>query len=196
MANHVSTFISFERISDAGREKLNEILSRVRPSENAGRQWFGDMWVDGKDGSPSYDDTDTFDWMCENIGPKWCYIEEVDDDSIRVISAWSWPEKGVEWLIDQIKLVDPKLIVSVQFEDEMPNFFGAYVYDADGIVDGFEEDWDELKERVELSHPELADLEEESDEWWDVMNENMYEILNEAQYEIISETVQNLLSEE
>jgi hypothetical protein len=200
MANHVTTHVEFHRISEAGKAKFDELIARLRVKPNNswsdGRPWLGDMWVDGKEGSPTYEDTDQYAWTTENIGPKWCYIDDMDDGYINLVSAWSVPEEGLRWLFDQIIEVDPTFIATIQYEDEMPNFYGAYVYDKDGTVDMFEDDWDDLKELVAIEHPELLELEEESDEWWDCMNDNMYEALNEKQWEFIQEILENLSDEE
>lgn len=187
MANHVSTYVEFRKLNDAGKELLSKLISRIR--EDGTYRWFGDMWVDGTDQTPTYQETEQYVWTTENIGPKWCYVEEVGEDYIRLTSAWSWPEQGIEWLVNQLAAVDPKVLITCQFDDEMPNFIGVAVYDRHGFVDGFEDDWDQIKDRVTEEHPEIDELEEESEEWWDAVHEKMYEVISDAQWSYINEVV-------
>lgn len=188
MANNVNTYVSFERISDAGVEKLKELISRIRTDGNT--RWLGDMWVDGKEGSPTYEDTEQYSWTTENIGPKWNYVEDFGEDYLSIVSAWSTPSEGIAWIVEKIASVDKDVRVTVTYEDEMPNFYGAAVYDAEGLVDYIEWDSDELTEDMQAEHPELvehwdADEEEGDDEYWDLWNDCVWEFMSEKQYEWI-----------
>ena len=62
MANHVRYTIDFHQINEAALTRLTEICARVREPEGYGDQWFGDMFVDGKEGSPTYEDTNHVNW--------------------------------------------------------------------------------------------------------------------------------------
>lgn len=199
MANNVYTYVNFHKISDAGKEKFNELLSRVRTDGNY--QWLGDMWVDGKEGSPTYEETEKYEWTTTVIGPKWNYIEDQGDDFLYLCSAWSWPENGVMWIVDQISEVDPELIVTVTYEDEMPNFFGCAVFSKEGYVDSCEWDDTELREDMHAQYPELVenwDDEEEdasSEEYWDIWNDNVHEFMSDRQHEYIDIVLESMKDE-
>lgn len=194
MANHVSTYISFYQISDEGKARLQEILSRTQQSE---RNWFGDIFVDGKENSPTYEDTQGYDWNINNVGSKWCYIEDSGEDYLYLVSAWSYPAEGVNWLIEQIGEVDPSLIAVSNYEDEMPNFFGSVVYNAYGGYDNIEWSYEDLVEELWMDHPEMEeewdeDEEEGSDEYWDIFNEHSNDKINEMQEAFSSELIEYL----
>lgn len=189
MANHVNTYVRFEKLNEAGVAKLNELYSRIR--EDNGYHWFSDMWGLDKEVSGKYD------WNCENIGPKWSYIEDRGDDFLNITSAWEYPQAGIEWLIEQLAEVDPDVLVYVTYEDEMPNFFGCWFFNKDGIIDGCEWDSDEIKELMHEVYPELAELneEEDSDKYWDIWSENIWELCNEKQYEVYQSIIEDLKNE-
>lgn len=175
MANYVSWRLHFIKISEEATKKLKEIQSRVRPiDENNYHRWFGDLWVDGKEGSPSYEETEKYDWTLDNIGPKWCYIEEMEEDVISGQSAWSPPIEGIEWLLEQ--LGDENLVSSFTYEDEMPNFIGARVYKGSELVS--EEEWN-YESLIEFTISEYyADLggkyNFEENEWLDDESEEFF----------------------
>ena len=124
MANIVTFRVSFEQINKAATEKLKELYSRFQTSDCN----FGDMFVDGEEGSPTYEETNKRSWYGDNIGSKWCYLEEYDDDYLFGRSAWAAPDDGLHWLAKQLGELDPELIMWVTFEDEMPNFVGWAVF--------------------------------------------------------------------
>ena len=69
MPNHVNTHVRFEKLSDAGKAKLQELYSRIRAKENE-YEWFSDIFGLDKE------ITDLREWNLENVGPKWCYFED------------------------------------------------------------------------------------------------------------------------
>jgi hypothetical protein len=191
MANHVNTWVKFERLNDAGKAKLQELYARVRNVDD-NRPWFGDMW--GLDPTVS----DTYDWNCDNVGPKWCYFEDREEDCFQTTSAWSYPEQGISWLIEQLAEVDPNVLAYVTYEDEMPNFFGCWFFDANGIYDGYEWDSEEIEQLMRQEHPALLELDEEeqSDEYWDLWSENIWELVAEKQYEVYQSIIMELNEEQ
>ena len=188
MANHVNTYVYFESISDAGKQKLEQLYTRIR--KDTSYSWFGDMWVDGEEGSPSYEETEKYDWTTKVIGPKWSYLEDYGDDFMSLTSAWSAPLDGIDWVVQQIAEVDPNVIARVTYEDEFPNFFGAALYTADGQYDIEEWDDGELRTMLLEEHPEMAehwdeDEEECDDEYWDMYQEHCWEKVNDVQNDAI-----------
>lgn len=186
MANHVSTHVRFEKINEAGLAKLQELYARIR-KEDKGYEWFSDLW--GLD----QEKTNLYEWNLENVGPKWCYFDDRGEDYFHTVSAWSYPETGLNWLFEQIASVDPEFIASVMYEDEMPNFFGIYVYNKDGIIDGCEWGEDgEINELMAQEVPELTSLNEESDEYWEIWNDSIWEIISDKQYEVYTNIMESL----
>jgi len=192
MANHVRTTVRFEKLNDAGKAKLQELYSRIR-TEDKGYEWFSDMWVSATCGV-DYETSSTYDWMIENVGPKWCYFEDRDEDQFTTTSAWSPPETGLLWLFEQIASADPDFIASVFYEDEMPNFFGVYVYNKDGMVDGSEWESEEIEELMKEAVPELNEINEETDseKYWEIWTDNIWDVVSEKQYEIFKDVMESL----
>ena len=191
MANHVNTHVRFEKLNDAGKAKLQELYSRVRTGSDKAviYEWFSDIF--GLD--PEI--TDKYDWNLENIGPKWCYFEDRGEDYFNTVSAWSFPQAGLEWLFEQIASVDPDFIASIMYEDEMPNFFGVYVYNKDGMIDGCE--WGEEGEIEEMMHemvPSLRELdqEEQSEVYFDIWSDNIWELVHDKQDQVYNDIMSTL----
>ncbi len=192
MANNVHWSLSFRSINDEAKARFVEMQSRIR---NEGlHSWFADMWVDGKDGSPTYDETEKYEWTTNNIGPKWCYVEDMEDDYMSGESAWSAPEQGIETIISELSELDPEMITIFTYEDEMPNFFGIGIYEGADLVDGFEDEYDDLIQRAISSHPDELDGNwNAEEECW--MNEEAEEFFYDVQYEIMGDAQMSLADE-
>jgi len=199
MANHVHYSVNFHQINEQARAKLQELFSRVRTDGNY--QWFSDIFVDGDE--LTYEQTEQYSWTLENIGPKWCYFEDYSaaegDVYFNGEAAWSPPEEGLVKLLEILEEHDPNIITSMTYEDEMPNFVGVYVYQGSECYDGFEDEWEELRDRViaesETLTPESWDEEEDDwadDEARDTFQEEMWEIIGDSQWQIIHECVEQL----
>lgn len=196
MANHVSYSVRFEEINEAAKAKWNELTSRLVKEDY--EYWFGDLWV-YENGPVSADDVRQYEWTTSNIGPKWCYIQDFDEDGFSGYSAWSAPEQGLEWILGQLKEADPNIITSFYYDDEMPNFYGAYVYEGDECYDGFEDEGDELITRcIEENPDELGGKWDEDDMEWadedaeDFYREVMYETMHNAQADLVSDTLNQI----
>ena len=87
----LSRFLLNNSMKAMQRQSFKEMFSNDSKMNDCN---FGDMFVDGKEGSPTYEETNTRNWYNENVGAKWCYIEEYDDDYLFGRSAWSAPEAG------------------------------------------------------------------------------------------------------
>ena len=184
MANHVHFSVNFHQINEAARAKLQELFSRIRTDNNY--QWFSDIFVDGDE--LTYDEAGQYSWTLENIGPKWCYLED-----------YSAAEEGLVKLLEILEEHDPNIITSMTYEDEMPNFVGVYVYQGSECYDGFEDEWEELRDRViaesETLTPESWDEDEDDwvdDEARDTFQEEMWEIIGDSQWQIIHECVDQI----
>ncbi len=188
MANNVNTCIDMENLNSNAVNLIKELYSRVRETEDY--KWFGDMFVDGT--NVTYEQSEKYEWTLENIGPKWCYIEDFDVGEngcmIRTVSAWGAPITAVENLLTTIAAICPDVVTEVTYEDEMPNFIGANFYTGDTLDDSSEWDYDELLEEVKKHHDieedEDGDLTEESQ---DIVWENIWETSRDLQQEFLSE---------
>jgi hypothetical protein len=199
MANHVNFNIRFAEVNDEAKEVWKKLTGRL-VKENY-EYWMGDMWV-YEDAGVSKDDVRQYSWTIENLGPKWCYITDFDEDGCQGYSAWSAPEQGLNWILAQMAKVDPKMITEFTYEDEGPNFFGAYVYEGEEVVDGAEWDWDELITLVIKDNSELEgkyneeDQEFIDDESQDLFYEVMWETVHDEQSRIISDAEMYLQKEQ
>jgi len=84
---------------------------------------------------------DSYTWHCEQIGAKWCNIEDWGDDFIGGYSAWSPP---VEMLGHLAKYIDTEL--KMTYEDEFRNFIGVAWADNEGLTSYEEIVGDDLME--------------------------------------------------
>ena len=201
MANHVHTVIEFHKINDEAKAKLISMVGRCREGEY-GRKWFGDLFVNE---DLTYEMVEQYSWTTENIGPKWCYIEEFDEDALMMItnSAWSAPEDGVGKLVEILNTYDDNIVWSIKYEDEMPNFIGAYVYLNDDCIDGAQDEIDEIIDAIFEEHPNLKEHWDEDEEYWkcdedgDMTDEasEAEDEFREIQYEWISNRLDSLVSE-
>ena len=184
MANNVTFKVSFEQINKAATERLKEMFSRFQNNDCN----FGDMFVDGKEGSPTYEETNTRNWYNENIGSKWCYLEEYDDDYLFGRSAWAAPWEGLHWLADQLGELDPELLMNVSYEDEGPNFVGWMVFDGVDLWDEGVEDDDAIKDIVSKYSPDtnLDDEDEYHEALWESIYDWQRENFNRVEKEIIN----------
>jgi len=77
----------------------------------------------------------------------------------------------------------------------MPNFFGTYTYDGADLYDGFEDDYEELQERIFQEHPHLREKWDSDEEEWkddeseEEFREVMYEVMHNAQDDDIQENI-------
>lgn len=199
MANHVQFSINFFQMNEEATAKWNEIRARMdNNTDDNNEHWFGDMWVDGQEGSPTSDDVRQYSWTTGHIGPKWCYVEEHHEEGMYGYAAWAAPEMGLEWILGQLSELDEKMITSFTYEDEMPNFIGAYVYEGNECVDGVEDDYSDLCLRAERNYEELSGkFDEDTEEWEDeeaedFFRDEVYELINEVQQNIIDETIRDI----
>lgn len=198
MANYVNFCVSFDQINEAAKSKLKELYGRIR-NEEGSQAWFSDMFVEG---DLTYEQTSKYEWTTANIGPKWCYLEDFDEDSMHGTSAWCYPEEGIIKLLEILYELDPFLITSVTYEDEGPNFAGCVIFQGDEQWDGFEDDYDEIREYVIRSSETLTEdsWDDEMEEWADgeaedTFQEEIWECISIKQMEVINSNVEQIKEE-
>ena len=117
---------------------------------------------------------DSYDWYCENVGAKWCHIEECEYGYIAGYSAWRQPNELVLNLIDFFaKEYDTEVTASMTYEDEFRNFMGKQYYGTDKSEgdwysyegDCIETDGDKLVEQFNERFPDI-DTEVEDFDWY------------------------------
>lgn len=188
MANHVSSYLKFVRVNDAGMAFILKELQRI----NAVERKYGELNIAELEGYETYEE------MCNNVGAKWAYIIDADQYGISFNSAWTPPTEWIQELIAEIGKIDSNSVCEFTYEDEMPNFVGAFLYKGGELVDGCEEDGDEILEKAlevaELREHWDAELEEFDDEGQDMYNDMIWDLANECQCEIL-ESARNCLEE-
>jgi len=194
MANHVHFSVNFHRINDDAKAKLKEMFGRIR--EDAPHKWFSDMFVEG---DTTYEMTEKYEWTTANIGPKWSYFEDYDAEGEPYFNgeaAWGPPTDGVTKLLKILSEFDPKMITSMTYEDEGPNFVGADVWYGADHYEGIEYDDDEIIEMVIADSETLTEdsYKKEEYEWVDDESEDtyrdeMWEVINDKLWDFVMEEV-------
>ena len=167
MANHVSFYItatedvdftkSFKMQTytrtweDSSWEVTEAVELEKQPfMENLEQEWDKDNgWLEN-----------SYDWYCENVGAKWCNVEDVEETQVYGYSAWSPPIEMLGHLAAHMKTD-----LRMNYEDEFRNFIGVAWADEDGHTSFEETDGDDFVEQLceKLGIDELpADF-----EWWD-----------------------------
>lgn len=194
MANHVHFAVAFHQINDDARMKLKEMFGRIR--EESPHKWFSDIFVEG---DLTYEETEKYEWTTANIGPKWCYFEDYSAEGIGDYdvyftgeAAWASPQQGLEKLLSILVEYDPKIITSITYEDEGPNFFGADIYEGEEMFDGIEYDYEEtidlvINDSEQLTEESYVDGEWVDQESEDTFHEEMWEVISNTQYSLIGE---------
>lgn len=118
--------------------------------------------------------TDSYSWYCDNIGAKWCHIEEWEHGMITGYSAWSTPYQMVINLMEfASNKYRTELSAKMTYEDEFRNFIGVdyfesfkdddkayYCSHSEEYVDG-----NDLNAVVEEHFD--CDVSDEDFDWWD-----------------------------
>ena len=170
MANHVNTHITFH-INDDAKEYLLELINRMDEHKTFFSILTEEEW--------------TWEEQSDLIGPKWCYVEDHDEDSLMLCSAWAQPTQGIENLMTLLMAVDESAKCYVTYEDEMPNFFGAYALEGTDIIDENFWEYDELIEYMESTIPELKGKYNKEEEEW--INDEANDLYSDLMYESITE---------
>lgn len=197
MANNVSTYINFHELNDKARDALEELKTKLEEnSEN-----FGDFFLDTHlCENISKEEMDTRGWYMDNVGAKWCYVDDMDEESISTVSAWTCPQIGIENLLKLLEEHDSELIATVKYEDEVPNFFGVLVYRGSELYESFELEWNEIVENLNMKYPkELKENWNEDGEEWnedgtDFFSDIIWEYVNTVQEEFLDEVLKKVLT--
>ena len=134
----------------------------------------------------------SYDWYCENVGAKWCHIEECEYGYISGHSAWRQPHELVLNILEfYANEYDTEVNASMTYEDEFRNFMGKQCYGTVHDDDGWrawegqstETDGEELMEEFKELYPSIDTEAEEFDYYgeYEVEGEKVYpsEVLDE-----------------
>lgn len=199
MPNYVRWSLTLEQVNPAGVAKFQEIMGRLRTDDR--HQWLGAIFADGQEGSPSYEETKQYDWTTKHLGPKWAYVDDLDEMSCRGDAAWHPPDLGIMRILEEIETVDPQAIAVFAYQDEMPNFYGAAVYQGTELIDSFEDDYDDL---IAIAMAEVETLKGKYDfetgHWEDeesemAFQEVLWEVLGESQWDFTHRLVEGIKSD-
>ena len=126
----------------------------------------------------TYDDEgwieNSYSWYCNNIGAKWCNIEEWEHGMITGYSAWSTPYQMVINLMEfASNKYRTELSAKMTYEDEFRNFIGVDYFETYKMEDSVfycshtEEyvDGNDLNAAVEEHFN--CDVTDEDFEWWE-----------------------------
>ena len=128
MANHVYFTIHVEGIED---EQFNE---SVKTEKRTIKNWNDDdmeiteyleiehqpfMSKVEKQLDKDGDLLESYNWYCDNVGAKWCHIEEMQDGYISGYSAWRQPHELVLNLMEYFaNEYNTEVNASMTYEDE------------------------------------------------------------------------------
>jgi len=190
MANHVYSLleVKFKTVDDTSRflewieletdsEKYPENSTYLSRMEACSNCLFESLY-DGTE--------DTRDWWLENVGAKWCYLDDVDssDDTVylSLVSAWDFPEGLFFKLSDFLREQYAGAKMEGTFEDEGYCFIGACAAN-------------QQFRDIEYFHPDEEYFEDpnyrdEDDCWTDAFFEEMSNKKDELLDEVLSFTEQ------
>ena len=202
MANHVYFTIQIEGIED---EQFNKSIKeeKVTRKDYDGNPYEVTEYVEienqpfMEEVTKSFDEDgyleNSYDWYCNEIGAKWCHIDECQDKYISGYSAWRQPHELVINLIEHFaKKYDTEVSASMTYEDEFRNFMGKQYYGSDKEQDegwyAWEGDYNETDgDQLMAQFRELYPSIDTEDEDFDYHGE--YEVEGEKiyPYEVIDE---------
>jgi len=185
MANHVYFTIELTGIED---DQFNENIKKVkgkRVDYDGNPYEYDDYdYIENQpfmsNVSKSFDESgdleNSYDWYCNEIGAKWCNVDEMQDCMINGYSAWRQPHELVLNLIEYFaKKYDTEVSASMTYEDEFRNFMGKQYYGSSKEQDeGWyawegdytETDGDELVQEFNERFPDIDTTAEDFD-WYD-----------------------------
>ena len=138
MANHVHFTIQVQGIED---DQFNEgVKTEERTAKNYDNEDYTFNALVEIEEQPFMADVDkdfdkdghligAYDWYCNNVGAKWCHIEEMQDGYISGYSAWRQPHELVINILEfYATKYNTEVSASMTYEDEFRNFMGKQYY--------------------------------------------------------------------
>ena len=167
MANHVSFYITATEDVDFTESFKMHTYTRTwedsswevtEPIELEKQPFMADLEQEWDKDNGWLDNS--YDWYCENVGAKWCNVEDVEETQVYGYSAWSPPIEMLGHLAAHMKAN-----LRMNYEDEFRNFVGVAFANETGNTSFEETDGDDFVEQLceELGIDELPD----DFEWWE-----------------------------
>jgi len=184
MANNVYNNLQVQDITPEGQKVWDSFVERIEALPGNGHL-TGLFYEADEDGY----------WIVpegvhasEAVGAKWAFATELDDESMRIESAWAPVIPLVEHIAMEIGKVDPDVQLVLTYEDEMPNFIGVTTFTADGIDTDNDMDHDDIREMIFTQHPDIREMwDEDEGDWKEGKEDDGYDAYSEVQWEIMSD---------
>ena len=141
MANHVHFTIQVQGIED---DQFNEgVKTEERTAKNYDNEDYTfNALVEieeqpfmsnvSKEFDEDGDLKNSYDWYCNEVGAKWCHLDEAQDGYIAGYSAWRQPHELVINVIEYYaNKYDTEVTATMTYEDEFRNFMGKQYYGSD-----------------------------------------------------------------
>ena len=181
MANFVTNRIKFfgnKQIDDLVLEIEKRINEDMNKTKNMQDLSLVERIFYGRDRSD-------IEWSYENIGGKWIHATKDGwDGELVFITGWQPAFAFQNHLLKCAATIDPKVVVRLDYDDEMPNFVGArYVLLDKGEVIEFHNEFDTseymvvMEDDVESTKEEFRDQGEDDSKviWWEDLWDFLYE---------------------
>ena len=189
MANFVTNRIKF-----FGNKQIDDLILEIEKRINEDMNKTNDMQDLSLVERIFYGrDRSDIEWSYENIGGKWIYATNDGwDGELVFITGWQPAFKFQDHLLKCAATIDPKVVVRLDYDDEMPNFVGArYVLLDKGAVVSFHREFDTSdynvvqEEEVDSIKEELRSQNEDDSKviWW----EDLWGYLNDQKYLSLNE---------
>ena len=179
MANNVYSIVNLHSGNEEVHTWFKELVENLRYPEDERPQEYEHYKPLHTTFWPDEEDTDTRGWYIDNIGVKWCHIQDAYETEINTCSAWGIPHDFYEKLSEEASKIDPNAVFTVTYEDEMPNFFGSSVYYQGEQFDSCEWDSDEYEGQGLCFYWDEDEMGEEEPEDWEASWEDMHLLQHE-----------------
>jgi len=184
MANNVYNNLQVQDITPEGQKVWDSFVERIEALPGNGHL-TGLFYEADEDGY----------WIVpegvhagEAVGAKWAFATELDDESMRIESAWAPVIPLVEHIAKEIGKVDPDVQLVLTYEDEMPNFIGVTTFTVDGIDIDNDIDHDDIQEMIFAQHPDIREMwDEDEGDWKEGKEDDGYDAYSEVQWEVMSD---------
>ena len=185
MANNVYNYLEVQDITPEGQKVWDSFVERINALPGNGHL-TGLFYEADEDGY----------WILpegvyyagEAVGAKWAFATELDEESMRIESAWSPVIPLAEHIAMEIGKVDPDVQLVLSYEDEMPNFIGVTTFTADGIDTDNDLDHEDIQEMIFTQHPDIREMWDEDEcDWKEGKEEEGYDLFFDVQYEVMSD---------
>lgn len=159
MANHVFTNVQLISGNASAEEVFAEAFASIVRLKEDGLQYSSLL----EDWDNDYASND---WMQENVGPKWAYVQDIEEpDFVDIVSAWVAPMPFLEKLAKRCFEVDADVQIRANYIDEAYNFAGTWIF-MDGEEDGIEESHDFFDKNraydLKMSEDDYAEFEDDA----------------------------------